>query len=65
MSLTKLFLAGNNLIIPRRESLVGDIPVGDGKIANLLKCRLAGSGHCDGVDKTLFPTKKEKHKNKK
>jgi hypothetical protein len=34
MSLTKLFLAGNNLIIPG-ESLVNDIPAGDGKIANL------------------------------
>jgi hypothetical protein len=32
MSLTKLSLAGNNLIIPvARESLVSDIPAGDGK----------------------------------
>jgi hypothetical protein len=40
MSLTKLSLAGNNLIIPgRRASLVSDIPAGDGKIANLfLQC---------------------------
>jgi hypothetical protein len=41
MALTKLNLAGNNLIIfPARESLVtGDIPAGDGKIANLyLQC---------------------------
>jgi hypothetical protein len=36
MSLTKLSLVGNNLIIPgQRESLVSDIPVGDEKIANL------------------------------
>ncbi len=35
MSLTKLFLAGNNLSIPGRESLVSDIPAGDGKTANL------------------------------
>ncbi len=34
MSLTKLFLAGNNLIIPG-QCLVRDIPAGDGKIANL------------------------------
>jgi hypothetical protein len=31
MSLTKLSLAGNNLIIPGQESLVNDIPAGDGK----------------------------------
>jgi hypothetical protein len=36
MSLTKLSLAGNNLIIPgQRESLVSDIPAGDWKIANI------------------------------
>jgi hypothetical protein len=39
MSLTKLFLGGNNDVIyklfPARESLVSDIPAGDGKIANL------------------------------
>jgi hypothetical protein len=48
MSLTKLSLAGNNLIIiiiiiklfQTRESLISDIPVGDGKIDNLfLQCR--------------------------
>jgi hypothetical protein len=47
MSLTKLSLAWNNLIIlgresklfHARESLVSDIPAGDGKIANLfLQC---------------------------
>jgi hypothetical protein len=32
MSLTKLSLDGNNLIIPGMESLVSDIPAGDGKI---------------------------------
>jgi hypothetical protein len=40
--LTKLSLAGNNLIIPgqRPGSLVSDIPAGDGKIANLfLQCK--------------------------
>jgi hypothetical protein len=37
MSLTKISLASNNLIIPAvRESLVSDIPAGDGKIAILL-----------------------------
>ncbi len=35
MSLTKLSLAGKNLIIPARESLVSDNPAGDGKIDNL------------------------------
>ncbi len=42
ISLTKLSLAGNNLIIPgniellpARESLVSDIPAGDEKTANL------------------------------
>jgi hypothetical protein len=42
MSLTKLTLADNNLIIPGQESLVSDILAGDGKIgknANLfLQC---------------------------
>ncbi len=39
MSLTKLCLGGNNDVIyklfPPRESLVSDIPAGDGKIVNL------------------------------
>ncbi len=39
MSLTKLTLGGNNDVIyklfPPRESLVSDIPAGDGKIVNL------------------------------
>ncbi len=40
MSLIKLFLGGNNLVFfPPRESLVSDIPAGDGKIANsFLQC---------------------------
>jgi hypothetical protein len=40
MSLTKLSLAGNNLIITARESLVIDIPAEDGKIIDLFysKC---------------------------
>jgi hypothetical protein len=33
--ITKLSMAGNNLIIPARESLVSDIPAGDRKIINL------------------------------
>ncbi len=42
MSLTKLSLGGNDLIIPApRESLVSDIPAGDGNVANLfLQCSL-------------------------
>ncbi len=45
MSPTKLFLAGNNLIIiPTRESLVSGIPAGDGKNANLfLQCMHRGA----------------------
>jgi hypothetical protein len=41
MSLTKLSVVGNNLIIPnQRESLVSEIPAGDRKLANLfLQCR--------------------------
>jgi hypothetical protein len=44
MSLSKLSLAGNSLIIMEldlaRESLVSDIPAGDGKTFNLfLHCR--------------------------
>ncbi len=35
MSLTKLSLAGNNLINHARESLISDIPAGDKKFANL------------------------------
>ncbi len=36
MSLTKLFLAVKNIkLLPGRESLVSDIPAGDGKIDNL------------------------------
>jgi hypothetical protein len=43
MSLTKLFLGGNNDVIytlfPPRESLVSDIPAGDGNIEKLfLQC---------------------------
>ncbi len=36
MSLTKLSLVGNNLIIRCQGDLVSDISAGDGKIANLL-----------------------------
>ncbi len=40
MSLTKLFLAGKNFIIPGQGEF-GDIPAGDGKITNLfLQCSL-------------------------
>jgi hypothetical protein len=43
MSLTKLSLGGNNYVIyklfPPRESLVSDIPAGDGNIEKLfLRC---------------------------
>jgi hypothetical protein len=43
MSITKLFLGGNNDVIyklfPPRESLVSDIPAGDGNIEKLfLQC---------------------------
>jgi hypothetical protein len=39
MSLTNLSLVGNNLILPAWESVVSDIPAGDGKLANLfLQC---------------------------
>jgi hypothetical protein len=43
MSLTKLFLGGNNLymtsLFPPKESLVSDIPAGDGNIEKLfLRC---------------------------
>jgi hypothetical protein len=34
-SLTKLSLAGNNLLFPDMQSLVRDIPAGDRKISNL------------------------------
>jgi hypothetical protein len=35
MSLTKLSLEGNKELFQARESLVNDIPAGDGKLANL------------------------------
>jgi hypothetical protein len=39
MSLKKLSLAGNNLIIPDQGEFGKDIPAGDGKISNLfLQC---------------------------
>ncbi len=42
MSLTKLSLAGNDIIILGPGSLVSDIPVGDGDIANhILQCMLS------------------------
>jgi hypothetical protein len=40
MSLTKLSWPGIIKIVPARESLVSDIPAGDGKTANLfLQCK--------------------------
>jgi hypothetical protein len=46
ISLSKLFLAGNNLNIPGQGEF-GDIPAGDGKTANLFysvnKLSLAGN----------------------
>ncbi len=45
MPLTKLSLAGNNLNFPSSESLVSDIPAGDGKIIDLfLQCTVLVSG---------------------
>jgi hypothetical protein len=45
MSLTKLTLAGN--LFHTRESLVVDIPAGDGKIANLfLQCTFFNTAIC-------------------
>jgi hypothetical protein len=39
MSPTKLFLGGNNLVIPAQGELVSDIQAGDGNVANLfLQC---------------------------
>jgi hypothetical protein len=52
MSLTKLFLGGNNDVIyklfPPRESLVSDIPAGEGKIVKLfLRCvKKLKKGYC-------------------
>jgi hypothetical protein len=44
MSLTKLFLDRIIKLFPSRESMVRDIPPGDGKMANLfLQCMLARS----------------------
>ncbi len=49
MSLTKLSLAGNNLIISGQGQFVHDISVGDGKIANLfLQCSWATPLHRAG-----------------
>jgi hypothetical protein len=45
MSLTKLTLGGNKLNIPAGESLVSDIPAGDGNITNLFYS--VGVGSCD------------------
>jgi hypothetical protein len=49
MSLTKLSLAGNNVIIPARESLVSDIPAGDGQTANLFYSVKGGTGSAEHV----------------
>jgi hypothetical protein len=50
MPLTKLSLGGNNdvmyTLFPPRESLVSDIPAGDGNIEKLLlQCSLLGESH--------------------
>jgi hypothetical protein len=40
ISLTKLFLAGNIFLFPARESLISDIPAGDGNFDNpFLQCK--------------------------
>ncbi len=52
MSLIKQTLAGNNLIIPPKESLVSGIPAGDGKIGILfLQCTGRGIQKGLGVGK--------------
>jgi hypothetical protein len=41
MSLTKLSLAGNHLIIPRQGDWLGHIPAGDGKVESIfLQCMI-------------------------
>jgi hypothetical protein len=50
MSLTKLYLGGNNdaiyKLFPPRDSLVSNIPAGDGNIEKLcLRCNLAKAGN--------------------
>ncbi len=44
MSLTKLSLAGIIKFFPARESLVSDIPAGDGKTADLFDSVVEGGG---------------------
>jgi hypothetical protein len=47
---SKLYLAGNNVIILGPGSLVSDIPVGDGNIANhFLQCRLSRGSKGESV----------------
>jgi hypothetical protein len=56
MSLTKLSLAGKKSIIPGAvESLVSDIPAGEGKIANLfLQCVMLPALYCRGRNPRNF-----------
>jgi hypothetical protein len=58
MSLTKLSLAGIFEFFPARESLVSDIPAGDGKIDNLFFKEF--DANFDAVENTArkFPQKK-------
>jgi hypothetical protein len=52
MSLTKLILARKDFLFPARESLFGDIPPGDGEIANLfLQCTILLQRLVKGVEK--------------
>ncbi len=52
MSLTKLSLAGNKLF-PARESLVSDVPAGDGKTANSYSSNSFMAGVVDTGDKCI------------
>jgi hypothetical protein len=55
MSLTNLSLAGNNLIIPgAKETLIRDIPAGDGKKDNLFYAVNNTCSPCFLVGKKVF-----------
>ncbi len=59
MSHTKLSLAGNYLVFPPRESLVSDIPAGDGKTADLFYSVLTAKLFCTWRFKS-YRTREEK-----
>ncbi len=53
MSLTKLYLAGNNMIFPRQGGLISDIMAGDGKIAYLFFTVNINNNICLGQEQYL------------